>query len=223
MPLKKSDSMVNEIQLIKDRYERRGQLETNRYSALNPSVYMAQQEKERVVIAWIKREQLNPLANKRLLEVGCGNGSNLLEMIKLDFKPENIIANELLEGRAITARQSLPENTKVLVCDAMDLELKSESFDIVYQSTVFTSILDKDFQLKLASKLWNLVKPNGYFLWYDFIYDNPQNNDVKGISLKRVHELFPNGKVNYRKISTTRQVSHVADICKKLNVAPFAI
>ena len=51
------------------------------------------------------------------------------------------IRNELLEARALQARERLPQETRVLVGDASCLEL-DEPVDVIYQSTVFTSILD---------------------------------------------------------------------------------
>jgi len=44
------------------------------------------------------------------------------------------------------------------VGDAAEIDLAEGSFDIVYQSTVFTSILDNGFQQKLADRMWALDK-----------------------------------------------------------------
>lgn len=43
--------------------------------------------------------------------------------------------------------------------------------------------------------MWDLVKPGGGVLWYDFIYDNPKNPDVKGVPVSQISELFPRGKL----------------------------
>lgn len=75
------------------------------------------------------------------------------------------------------------------------LELKFEKyFDVVFQSTVFTSILDYNFKKLLAQKMWNMTKENGLVLWYDFKYDNPSNKDVKGVGRDEIKKLFPNSK-----------------------------
>jgi hypothetical protein len=76
------------------------------------------------------------------------------------------------------ARRRLPGAIRILVGDAAEINLDQGPFDVVYQSTVFTSILDDDFQQKLADRMWALVKPGGGVLWYDFIYSNPRNPDV---------------------------------------------
>jgi len=198
----------DEIAAITARYERRGP-HSQRYSMLSPSVYMAEQEKERAYIRWITTCRLMPISEKRLLEIGCGYGGNVLQLLRLGFAPNNIVANELLEERAATARQRLPAQVSVLVGDASQLDLPSASFDIVLQSTTFSSILDKCFQERLAARLWSLIRPGGGFLWYDFIYDNPWNPDVRGVSLHRIRELFPDADMTYWPITLAPPISRL--------------
>ena len=45
------------------------------------------------------------------------------------------------------------------------IDLADESFDIVTQSTVFSSILDHRFQQDLSNRMWRMVKPRGGILW----------------------------------------------------------
>ena len=40
-----------------------------------------------------------------------------------------------------------------------------------------------------------LLKENGYFIWYDFIYNNPFNKDVCGIKVSSIRQLFPEFKI----------------------------
>ena len=75
--------------------------------------------------------------------------------------------------------------------DALQMELDPESQDAVYVSTVFSSLLDDGFQQRLADAMWRWVKPGGGVLWHDFIFDNPQNADVRGVPLRRFRSLFP--------------------------------
>lgn len=201
--------MSDSVSEIRERYDRRKSIPASLYDPLNPSVYMSQQEKERALIRWIRFSGLKPVQDKRVLEVGCGSGGNLLELIKLGFKPENLVGNELLKDRALAARNRLPAATQILEGDAAALDLDESSFDVVLQSTVFTSIIDNDFQQKLANKMWSLVKPGGGVLWYDFTFDNPKNPDVKGVTLRRVRELFPEGTFKTRRLTLAPPVSRV--------------
>ena len=74
-------------------------------------------------------------------------------------------------------------------------------FDIVCQSTVFSSILDDGLQQRLAAAMWRWVRPGGGVLWYDFTHNNPSNRDVRGMRLVRVRELFPSGDIRYRRVT----------------------
>lgn len=185
---------AEEPERVRLAYERRkAEISPSIYSPLNPSVYMGQQEKERALIRWIQEADLAPVHDRRVLEIGCGSGGNLLQLMKLGFLPENLTGNELLEDRAAFARNLLPSSIQIIKGNALNLDFPEESFDVVFQSTVFSSILDHVFQRKLAEKMWSLVKPGGGVLWYDFIYNNPKNPDVRGVSIRSIRTLFPEG------------------------------
>ena len=52
---------------------------------------------------------LDDLSRLRLLEVGCGAGGNLLELLRLGFAPAHLSGIELLPERLALARDVLPE------------------------------------------------------------------------------------------------------------------
>ena len=162
------------------------------YSLLRPDQYMPQQE-ERARLTSPSCRDSDPAAVKtmKVLEIGCGGGANILQFLRWGFLPENIKGNELLADRCAEARRILPASVEIIEGDACALCLPDRSFDIVMASTVLTSILDKSFRVKLAKKMWSLVKPGGAVLWYDFIYNNPSNADVTAIPRREVLELFP--------------------------------
>lgn len=190
---------MNEISRILNSYERRNTIPKSRYDPLSPASFMQQQEKERLIIRLINKFNLIPLENKTLLEIGCGNASELLKFLQLGFSPKNLIGNELITDRANIAKQKVPSELKIIQSNALDLEFNENTFDIIYQSMVFSSILDEDFKKSLAKKIWGLLKKNGGILWYDFTFNNPMNKDVKGISKKDIIKLFPESKItSYR-------------------------
>jgi SAM-dependent methyltransferase len=186
---------VSEPDRIRERYARRAQHPTQLYSPLSPAYLLAIQDRERAIVKLINGSGLAPLSGRRLLDVGCGSGYTLLDMIGLGFAPENLTGCELLEDRVRCAKHVLPQSSTVVAGDATTLDLPDASFDIVSQFTVFTSILCPAAQQALASRMWSLVKPSGGVLWYDFIYNNPSNPDVRGIPVRRIRALFPDGKL----------------------------
>lgn len=201
--------MNQEENKIKIRYEKRKNISMDRYSILNPTTILIEQEKERAMIKWIKENNIEPLENKKLLEIGCGGGYNLLKFIRFGFKPQNIFANDLITERLQSAKELLPSKVNFYEGSAMNLAFNENEFDIVFQSMVFSSILDSDYKLELAEKMWHWVKPGGGILWYDFIYNNPSNKDVKGVSLAEVKELFKVKKLYYKKLTLAPPIARI--------------
>ncbi|MDE2082008.1 MAG: class I SAM-dependent methyltransferase [Burkholderiales bacterium] len=187
---------------IAARYARRARLGLgDLYDPLRPEVWQAQQERQRALIALLRRHARQPLAQLDLLEVGCGHGDHLLELLRLGFDPARLVGSELLPERVAAARRRLPALTRVLEGDALQQPLADAGFDIVVQATVFSSILDDAFQQRLAARMWQWLRPGGAVLWYDFTVDNPRNADVRGVPLARVRALFPAGSIHARRVT----------------------
>jgi len=190
-----------ETDQVRARYERRNSaVEPDRYSPLNPEVWQSIHERQRVMLHFFARRGVTNFLDLKLVEVGCGAGGNLLEFLRLGFQPENLTGIELLEDRVAQANKVLPTGV-VHVGDANSVEILPASQEIVFQSVVFSSLLDDDFQAKLAIRMWEWVKPGGGVLWYDFVYNNPCNTDVRGVPVKRIRELFPYGELIVRRVT----------------------
>ena len=87
------------------------------------------------------------------------------------------------------------------------LPLSPASFDIVCQSTVFSSILDDTLQARVAVDMWRSAGPGGGVPWYDFPYNNPSNRDVRGVPLARIRALFPGAALSARRIARAPPIS----------------
>lgn len=190
----------DEADAVTQRYARRAAVD-GRYSLLRPEVWQTVQERQRAMLGLFVKHGLADLSSLRLLEVGCGSGGNLLELLRLGFRPEHLAGAELLPERLAAARATLPAATALYGGDATALALEAQSQDIVFVSTVFSSLLDDAFQQRLADTMWRWVRPGGGVLWYDFTVDNPANRDVRGVPLARVRQLFPQGRVDARRVT----------------------
>ncbi|MGB7906036.1 MAG: class I SAM-dependent methyltransferase [Steroidobacteraceae bacterium] len=193
--------MTDEIDGIAQRYERRKAYAGGRYVRLNWDVLALSQERQRAMVSLLTRQGIRDLAGIEILEVGCGTGANLVELMFLGAQPERLAGNELLPDRIEIARRRLPESVRLFPGNAAALEIEPGTYDIVYQSVVFSSVLDDDLQRTLADAMWRWVKPGGGILWYDFIYDNPSNPDVRGVPLRRVRQLFPAGRIQWKRVT----------------------
>jgi hypothetical protein len=79
--------------------------------------------------------------------------------------------------------------------------LPSDRFDLVVQSTVFTSILDATTRRQVASEMLRIVKDDGLILWYDFHVNNPRNPDVRAVKKREIQGLFPDCRIQLRRIT----------------------
>ena len=188
-----------ETQAVAARYARRAV--SDRYSPLRADVWQTLHERQRALLRLLAAHGIGELSTLNLTEVGCGSGGNLLELLRLGFAPDRLCGIELLPERHAQARQSLPEATRVLLGDATVADIAPSSQHIVLQSTVFSSLLDDDFQAHLAAAMWRWLRPGGAVLWYDFTVNNPRNADVRGVPMRRVRELFPAASVTARRVT----------------------
>ncbi len=178
----------NELDKIRETYAER----TND-SSETEAVFSKNITQERAKIyQTVLKENFQSLKNVKIIEVGSGNGYNLDVFIDIGLKKENIFANELLDERVEAFKQRNPD-LKIFPGNVLDLSFDFD-FDIVFQSSVFTSILDEEFRVLIANKMWTMLKENGIVLWYDFIYDNPSNKSVRKVSKKEIIKLFPTAK-----------------------------
>ncbi len=223
-----SDQKSAELAEIERRYSQRTeQGKASLYDPLLPVNIAFRQERERAMVAMLRRLLAGrPLASLRILEIGCGSGRNLIDFINWGAKPEHCVGNELLADRVAAARANMLPTITILPGDASALGLPDGSFDIILQSTVFSSILDEGLRRAVAANMWRMLAPNGGVFWYDFTVDNPRNPDVTGISQAEIKALFPRARYDARKVTLApplarRAVRLSPALYPMLNALPF--
>jgi SAM-dependent methyltransferase len=192
-------TLPDEPQAVAERYARRAA--TDRYSPLRPEVWQTLHERQAALLRLWAARGITDLSALRLVEVGCGTGGNLLELLRLGFAPQHLTGLELLPDRLAQARQVLPVAVQLREGDATQAAIEAGSQDVVFVSTVFSSLLDDAFQQRLADTMWRWLRPGGAVLWYDFTVNNPRNPDVRGVPLARVAQLFPAARTTHRRVT----------------------
>jgi ubiquinone/menaquinone biosynthesis C-methylase UbiE len=167
-----------------------------RYSWFNPAYQLMQQQCERRVLTLLNRNGFSDLQFKTVLEIGSGTGHWLRQFVKWGSRPENVTGIDLLPDRLSRARPLCPPAVRLLTASAAHLPFTSERFDIVLQSTVFTSILDDDLKTEAAAEMLRVLKREGLIIWYDYHVNNPWNPDVRGVKRREVSRCFPNCRID---------------------------
>ena len=173
--------------------------EDARYSRFDPGYLFMMQEQERRLLIVLKRYNLVPLRTKKVLEIGCGTGSWLREFIKWGARPENMTGVDLLFDRVIEAHRLLPHGVRIQCGNAAKLAFPAGLFDLVLQSTVFTSVLDAGMKQQMASEMLRVMKDDGLILWHDFHVNNPWNPDVRAIKKREISALFPGCRIELQR------------------------
>jgi ubiquinone/menaquinone biosynthesis C-methylase UbiE len=165
------------------------------------------QEVERNLLAGLRQRGHSDLREATILDVGCGTGFWLRNFIQWGARPENLIGLDLLAGRVEQARGSLPASVNVRQESATEMGFRDRRFDLVFQFTVFSSVLLPEMKQQIAREMLRVLKPSGYIVWYDFYLDNLRNKDVRGVSKKEIRGLFANCSYSFHRITLAAPLS----------------
>ena len=205
---------MREIERIKQSYERRKRLPKDLYSPFKPGNLFIVQQRERAILRLLDRYKMNPLAEKRILDIGCGGGGELRRFIEYGARPENLFGIDLLPDRIERAKELNPL-IDFKCGNAEELPYEDEYFDIVMQFTMFTSILDDTMKRKIAKEMLRVLKPKGIILWYDYYISKLTNPDVKGVGKKEIKRLFPNCSFHFKRVTLAPPLARM--------IAPYSL
>lgn len=170
------------------------------YSHFNPAYLFAVHQRQRQLIDLLRRQGITSLRDLRILEVGCGRGGVLLEWLSFGASPKNLHGIDLLEDRLPEASARLSQSG-VACADGQSLPYPDSSFDIVFQYTAFSSVLDDAVKQNIAREMLRVVrKSTGVIIWYDF-WLNPTNAQTKGVRPEEIRRLFPECQYEFRRVT----------------------
>lgn len=187
----------DEARRIQDAYARRAELGLDsRYEYWEPANLFIYQARERAVLALLRAAGLLPLTGRRVLDVGCGDGAVLREMMRYGASPGELSGIDLLPERVERARELTP-GARLEVYDARELPFADASQDVVLAFTLFSSVVDAAARRRVASEMARVTKRGGVVLVYDF-WTNPANRDVRPVRRSELRGLFPGKEVSFR-------------------------
>ncbi|MBI4100147.1 methyltransferase domain-containing protein [Candidatus Microgenomates bacterium] len=134
----------------------------------NPYIF----EKEKQILAEILKE--NP---KKILEVGCGEGANIVNLKKLGFKGE-VTGVDFSRPKITFARKKSPF-AKLIVANAYKLPFKKKQFDLVFAKNLLHHV---SFKEKVISEMVRVCRQRGKVI----IIEGNGNNLINFVFAKLV-------------------------------------
>lgn len=172
------------------------------------SLYLLQELQEALVISF-REMGLTSLKDAKLLDVGCGSGGMLWRLHAFGANSKNCFGIDLLGEKLRGARRVSPQ-IGFVEGNAAQLPFPDGTFDLVFQFLLFTSVLDSNVRRAIASEIMRTVRPGGHFVWYDFLYSNPRNSNVRGVRRREIEELFSGFRLRFRRITLAPPIGRIA-------------
>lgn len=167
------------------------------------------QERYEQLLLFFREIGLTSLKNLKVLDVGCGSGGHLRRMADFGVEPANCFGIDLFRQSLCHARHLNP-NIHFVEANAAELPFASHVFDLVFQNTVLTSVLDSRLRREIVSEIQRVLQPGGYFVWYDFAHSNPRNPNVRGIGRKEIKELLDGFHIRLRRLTLAPPIGRPA-------------
>jgi ubiquinone/menaquinone biosynthesis C-methylase UbiE len=206
-------------------YERRAAAGlARRYSLFQRGSLFRMQQFERDALAALTRHGRTCLRDADMLDVGCGDGSFLRRLISWGADPTRLSGVDLLPERIATARRIDP-CLNVQQADASDLPFPDGSFDVVWQLTVFSSILDDTMRRAVATQMARVLRPGGLVVSYDFRVARDRRN-TRPLRASDLTILFPGFQADTRRVTLIPPLARALAprswlLCELLEAVPW--
>lgn len=200
---------MNDLNRLRKEYEDRKRrfAEKDIYSWFNRANLFTIQQRQRNFVSALKKAGMVNLAEMKILDLGCGTGGVLSELLCFGAPPQNLYGIDLLKDRLDSACARLPAS-HLINADGQRIPFPARSFDMVIQYTALSSILSDTIRREIASDMVRVLKPNGHILWYDF-WLNPTNPQTRGIRPSEIRGLFPGCKISLRRVTLAPPIARM--------------
>lgn len=177
----------NQTSAYYEAYYRRRGLDRNDLRS-NRGVLFQTLAQEASVVRALATLQLDP-SQAKLLDVGCGEGANLFQLLRMQFEPQNIVGVDLQAERIQRAAKVYP-NIHWIHGDATCLAFEDGAFDVVYESTMFATITDDRLAQSIAAEMQRVCRVGGYILLVDWWMPKFGDRNHRPLTKKRLRTLF---------------------------------
>jgi ubiquinone/menaquinone biosynthesis C-methylase UbiE len=157
----------------------------------NPEVAFQTFAFDRANIRALRHMELDRESAK-ILDVGCGNGIGLIQLLRLGFRPQQMSGIDIDEQRIADARERLPL-ADFRCTSAESMPYPDGAFDIVTESTMFVLMPSDDTARGIAKEMLRVTRHGGYLMLIDWRYSKPGSDVYRSMSRKRIADLFDVG------------------------------
>lgn len=184
----RSDHSTSEQERIRSVYQARLAQESA-YAWHRPEVMLQAGIIQRIAGTMLAGALGPDLGATRVVDVGCGSGGFLRQLINWGADPARLAGTEYLADRLDDARRRTAAGVR---WHLGDLDFAADaSFELAVANTVFSSILDDCARAKLAADMWRSVMPGGWCMVFDFRYNNPRNPQVRKVDWRQLQHFWP--------------------------------
>ena len=158
----------------------------------NPEVVFQTFAFDRANIAALRRIPADR-SSARVLDVGCGTGSSLLQFERLGFDPRNLSGVDNSSERIDRARALLPASD--FRCEnAESLSYADETFDIVFESTMLGTLDSRQLLERISREMVRVAKRGGHLVLTDWRYSRKGSGVETAMSRGMIKSLFSIGE-----------------------------
>jgi ubiquinone/menaquinone biosynthesis C-methylase UbiE len=162
-------------------------------------------ERKWALVTKVLRQEAFELSSAWILDLGAGRGSDLARFRELGARPGRIVPLDLLEEFARSARQAYPW-MPAIVGDAATLPFRSGRFQVVYQSTMLSSVPEEDRRVRIFGEIDRILAPGGIFLSYDTRYLNPWNAHTRPLRSGEIARALPGWSLRSWSVTAIPQI-----------------
>ena len=170
----------------------------SRWDPENPGNMEMVAELQQVIESLLDNHGVRGQDEKIILDLGCGSGGSFSSLLPGFFR----VSSDLLIWRLLESEELGPS----LCNDGTKLPLKNESVDVVFLSTVLSSV-GKETGLGMFEEISRVLSKRGILIIYDFRIPNPKNRKTRPIRRRWVKQSLSGFEVSVRSVTVWPQLA----------------